>query len=65
MHSTSRIWPQVIRPLGEVEGKNYKATIFDDGSLEYWFDLTDLEEDSTPTIPNMREFTAWDETHET
>ena len=58
--STNRIWPQVTRLLGEVGDREYKCAVFDDGSIEYWFDLTDpeLDEENIPTIPDQRELVA-------
>lgn len=55
-----RIWPQIIRLLGEVGDKEYKCAVFDDGSLEYWFDLTDLilDEEDIPTLPDVRDLVA-------
>lgn len=55
MHSmNNKIWPQVIRPIGELNGKDYKVSVFDDGSLEYWFELSDVDEEEIPTIPDAR-----------
>ena len=60
MQKNSPIWPQVIRPIGNLGDKEYKAAVFEDGSLEYWFDLNDplMDEEDIPTIPDMREFVA-------
>lgn len=48
------MWPQVIRPIGELDGKDYKVSVFNDGSFEYWFELSEVDEEEIPTYRDAR-----------